>query len=172
MHCTLLAPVKVPDALCLQLLPGEGQGVPEMPQEAHRTVPRDLPDAKKSEDMVYSICAKVPAAWPWQVSMEFVALGQAGGLYAASSTAQLQVCWCSRKALSAGRPQKGATCPMKSHIGSSLCITQQAAGCQTERLWSRQHCMAFVISAAHAGDAIQETAGQTITADHMHRLPV
>ena len=81
MHCTLPTPVKVPDALGLQLLPGEGQGVPEMPQEAHCTVPRNLPDAKKPEDVVYPVCAKVPAARSQGLSMGVVAKVQAGGRY-------------------------------------------------------------------------------------------
>ena len=161
-------PVKIPDTFGLQLLTGEGQGVPEVPQETNCTVPRDLPDAKKSEDVVYSICAEVPAAWSQEVSMTVATLGQAGGrhvkpLCRPCSMAWLQVCWCSRRARSAGRLRKGAACPVMAHMGPACAFLTGSRVPHQEAVGYR-HCMACFVSVAHAGNTTRETAGQPIRA--------
>jgi hypothetical protein len=56
-----LIPVKVPDAVALQLLASERIGWPEMAQQACGAVPRDLPDPEKSQDVVYPVGVEVSA---------------------------------------------------------------------------------------------------------------
>ncbi len=55
------SPVKIPDAMCLQLLACDGMGGPEMAQQAQCAIPRNLPDAEKAQNVIYPICVEIPA---------------------------------------------------------------------------------------------------------------
>ena len=54
-------PVKVPDAVALQLFSGERMGRPEVAQQACAAHPRDLPDPEEAQDVVNPVSMEVPA---------------------------------------------------------------------------------------------------------------
>jgi len=56
------SPVHVPDAAALQLAAADGDGRPEVAQQARRALRRDLPDPEEAQHVVYSVRMKIPAA--------------------------------------------------------------------------------------------------------------
>ena len=55
------APVKVPDAMTLQLLPSQWIGGPEVAQQPSHTLARNFPDPEEAQNVVYSVGVEVPA---------------------------------------------------------------------------------------------------------------